>query len=89
MCSIIKRKSRNNFKPVPSAEFARIFYDFPESYQKIVSALDELKIQHCDISFESSQLLKVVLFGLDRDTKTIIIEEALITLNYPPLKLTK
>ena len=67
MCDAIKIKSQCNFKCASSGEFARIFPDTPESYRKIVVTLDDLKIQHYVIPEKSTQPLKVVIRGLDRE----------------------
>ena len=90
MCDAIKVKSQCNFKCAPSAEFARIFPDTPENYRKIVVALDDLKIQHYVFPKKSTQSLKVLIRGLNRETHVTDIDEALKLVNYtPPLKSVK
>ena len=89
LCDLIKVRTQCNFKCAPSGEFARIFPESPESYKTIVAALDDLNIQHYVIPDKSSQPLKVVIRGLDRETQTTDIEAALKALNFTPQKVNQ
>ena len=81
MCNKIKFKSQCSFTAALLSEFARIFQisATATATKKIIATLDDFKIQRY-FTFKSSQPLKMVIHGLDRDTKNVDISEALTSL---------
>ena len=73
----------------PSGEFTKIWPENPTQYQAISNRLDELKVQHYILPERSSLPLRIVIRGLDIDTPTEDIEQALKELGYTPSKTSQ